>query len=307
VLERGEAVPALRVDRHGADAQEQEGLMADEGQETAMARAWAATCSDRGGCSHLKSKHAAGCAEPGCECDRVFLPGDYTVRGETFTLPEPGGNDATPPAIGGNESGGLRIPHPATDWGEQWRELYQNVGAPSPYDDDAVSYQRAGAFLSGPGLVEEWGCATTWGSRFVGAPYRGVDGAEGVERWGAARADLREYVSRPRVPKILMRHVLEHNWEWGRILANMTDSFTDRAVLVLFIPPGDRDADLPGAARVEKPGDPPGLQLNAETLANYLDRPGLEVEREVLHTRCPPFDWEELIFMRWTIDRREHL
>jgi hypothetical protein len=33
-----------------------------------------------------------------------------------------------------------------------------------------------------------------------------------------------------------MRHVLEHNYEWARILDNALASFTERMVLILFTP-----------------------------------------------------------------------
>jgi hypothetical protein len=185
-----------------------------------------------------------------------------------------------------------------TDWSRQWPTLYATGGEPSPYDDDATTYMRAGAFLSGPGLVEEWGCATTWGKRFVGAPYRGVDGAEGVDEfWGAVRADLRTY--RSSVPKILMRHVLEHNWEWRAILQNALASFTDRMVLVLFIEPSDDgDFDVPGAAWDDGPNHPPGLMLDAADLTRLLDGSGARWTREdVIGGRCPPFNHEIMYFL----------
>ena len=37
-----------------------------------------------------------------------------------------------------------------------------------------------------------------------------------------------------------MRHVLEHNIEWRRILANALESFRNRMVLIIFTPFGDR-------------------------------------------------------------------
>jgi hypothetical protein len=41
---------------------------------------------------------------------------------------------------------------------------------------------------------------------------------------------------RSRVPGVFLRHVLEHNEAWARILDNAVASFTDRMVLILFTP-----------------------------------------------------------------------
>lgn len=185
-----------------------------------------------------------------------------------------------------------------TDWSDQWSWLY--VGGPpepTPYRDDAVTYMRAGICLSGPGLVEEWGCATTWGKRFVGAPYRGIDGAEGIERWGATRADLRTY--RSSVPKILMRHVLEHNWEWRDILQNALASYTERMVLIFFIPPGEGDVNFPEHGFAGGPDTPPVLQVDRTDLENILNDYHEQWSREdVIGGFCPPFN-HEVVYWLW--------
>jgi len=41
---------------------------------------------------------------------------------------------------------------------------------------------------------------------------------------------------RSHVPGVFMRHVLEHNDEWARILDNAVASFTERMALILFTP-----------------------------------------------------------------------
>jgi hypothetical protein len=41
---------------------------------------------------------------------------------------------------------------------------------------------------------------------------------------------------RSRVPGVFIRHVLEHNDAWARILDNAVASFTERMVLILFTP-----------------------------------------------------------------------
>jgi len=99
------------------------------------------------------------------------------------------------------------------------------------YGDD-TSYRKAVAFLDGYGDLEDWGCGTAYASKFVRASaYRGVDGSAG---YADVVADLRLY--RSRTPCLLMRHVLEHDLEWCKILDNAIASFERRMVLVVFTP-----------------------------------------------------------------------
>lgn len=191
-------------------------------------------------------------------------------------------------------------PDKTTDWSHQWPRLYADTIMPMRYGGDDITYRRAGAYLSGPGLVEEWGCGTTYAKQFVGAPYRGVDGAPNAAKFGAVTADLRTY--RSEVPKILMRHVLEHNWEWREILTNMLSSFTDRACLILFIPPGKGDVNMSfSPASGDVPESPPGLQLDESDLEHALIN-GLGDEshwqsEDVTGHICPPFNHEVIYFL----------
>lgn len=100
--------------------------------------------------------------------------------------------------------------------------------APSMYGSDE-SYRRAAQFLD-HGPVEDWGCATAYAKRFFTHPYKGVDGAPG---YADIVADLREYTSI--TYGILLRHVLEHNYDWRLILDNALKS-AERMCIVLFTP-----------------------------------------------------------------------
>lgn len=98
------------------------------------------------------------------------------------------------------------------------------------------SYIKAMGWLRGFGLIEDWGCGTTRAKTYAGdEPYRGVDGSEG---FADVIADLTEY--RSNVPCILMRHVLEHNPEWRRVLENAVASFQRRMALVIYTPMAER-------------------------------------------------------------------
>jgi glycosyltransferase involved in cell wall biosynthesis len=103
------------------------------------------------------------------------------------------------------------------------------------YGDD-VSLRKGIAYLDGIGAIEDWGCGFGHARQFVTtSEYVGVDGSS---RHADKIVDLTTYTSD--VDCIYMRHVLEHNAEWRRILSNALASFRKRMVLVIFTPLSDR-------------------------------------------------------------------
>jgi hypothetical protein len=76
-------------------------------------------------------------------------------------------------------------------------------------------------------------CGTAWAGKFVKqGRYVGIDGS-----WSLhcnMVADLRKYWSS--ADAIMLRHILEHNWEWKKILENALASFQKKLALVLFTP-----------------------------------------------------------------------
>lgn len=166
-------------------------------------------------------------------------------------------------------------------------DLYQHIENKFMYGKDDTSYRIAGAYLSGKGLVEDWGCGTTYARQFIGAPYRGVDGA--WSKWCQEVIELTTYTSI--VPKILMRHVLEHNPDWRIILKNFLDSFTDRAVLILFTQPAYRDVNI------DPTNDIPTMELCEKDFNDILNRPDLRINIEELKTNTAPYGYECIYFM----------
>jgi hypothetical protein len=114
----------------------------------------------------------------------------------------------------------------------KWAAWYQDLEAPWGYGDP-TSYEIGAAWLAGCTLIEDWGCGAGW-LRTMLPPdrYWGLDGTDspGCD----AVVDLVTY--RSTVPGVFIRHVLEHNEAWARILDNAVASFTDRKVLILFTP-----------------------------------------------------------------------
>lgn len=96
-----------------------------------------------------------------------------------------------------------------------------------------LTYRKASQFLDGCGpVVEDWGCGGAYAKRFfVKSGYVGLDGSPGrCDRV----ADLREY--RSSADGILIRHILEHNYDWPLIVKNAAESFRKRLAIIFFIP-----------------------------------------------------------------------
>lgn len=102
-----------------------------------------------------------------------------------------------------------------------------------PYGDE-TSYRKAMEFLDGPYIIEDWGCGTAWANKFVKrGRYIGIDGS-----WSMhcdLVTDLRKYRSSS-AGGILIRHILEHSWDWRKILENALASFQKKFALILFTP-----------------------------------------------------------------------
>ncbi|MPY89661.1 MAG: hypothetical protein GEU99_17285 [Luteitalea sp.] len=114
----------------------------------------------------------------------------------------------------------------------KWAAWYRGLDDPRPYGD-TTSYTIGPAWLAHCALVEDWGCGRGWLRTLIPPNrYRGIDGT--ASPFCDEVVDLVEY--RSTSPGIFMRHVLEHNYEWARVLDNAVASFTERMVLVLFTP-----------------------------------------------------------------------
>ena len=112
----------------------------------------------------------------------------------------------------------------------KWDQFYKGVEDMRPYGD-STTYALGADFLKGLS-VEDWGCGLGWFSRFHEGPYIGVDGS--CSKFATVSADLTEYTSK--TDGLFMRHILEHNHEWKKVLENALTSFQKRMVLVMFTP-----------------------------------------------------------------------
>jgi hypothetical protein len=131
----------------------------------------------------------------------------------------------------------------------------------SSYGDD-TTYRKGMAFLDGHGTIEDWGCGKGHARVFVRkSRYVGVDGS-----WGPFTdriAELEAYRSSPEC--LFMRHILEHNHNWRRILENALDSFSKRMVLVIFTPFGEETRQIS-----TNWSDVPDISFRKDDLLDYL-------------------------------------
>ena len=106
---------------------------------------------------------------------------------------------------------------------------------------DSLTYQLAYQWLKDCAFIEDWGCGRGFFQSLCNpGQCKGLDCS--CTPWADECVDLTIYKSK--VPGIMMRGVLEHNYEWEKVLRNALASFTDRMVLVLFTPFKEKQTDV---------------------------------------------------------------
>lgn len=136
----------------------------------------------------------------------------------------------------------------------KWDEWYKKINKMGSFRyGNTPSYQLAEDFLSGL-KVEDWGCGTGGFRRVHTAEYIGIDGSKNP--FVDVVVDLRHY--RSKVPGIMMRHVLEHNYDWEKVLENAVRSFKKRMCIVIFTPFQERTGEI---------GHNRSVGVNAPTIA----------------------------------------
>lgn len=113
----------------------------------------------------------------------------------------------------------------------KWRRYYRDLDEIRLYGG-STTYELAAEFLADMNEVEDWGCGGGGFRKFCKTAYIGVDGTK--NKFVDTVADLATYKSS--VDGIMLRHVLEHNSEWAKVLDNALDSFRRKLCIVLFTP-----------------------------------------------------------------------
>jgi hypothetical protein len=116
-----------------------------------------------------------------------------------------------------------------------WQDAYQEdmrLGRGPKQMGSIWSYLSAGEYLDGLPVVEDWGCGHAFARQFFpNSRYIGVDGSG---PWCDEVDDLATRTSHP--DGILLRHVLEHNEDWPRILTNALRCCRRKIMVCLHIP-----------------------------------------------------------------------
>lgn len=157
---------------------------------------------------------------------------------------------------------------------DRWNKNIKNMGA-FRYGD-TITYKKAAEFLADMEGVEDWGCGAAGFKRFYKGKYLGVDGSKNpfVDKI----VDLAEYKSE--VDGILLRHVLEHNYQWEKVLQNAVDSFQKKLCLILFTPFVEETKEI--AHNRQHGVDVPDLAFKREDIEKLFD--GTKFSSETLTT-----------------------
>ena len=122
---------------------------------------------------------------------------------------------------------------------DRWYKVLQVAHRGTMYGN-ATTYYMAAAFLTGCAAVEDWGCGTGGFKRFCPGEYIGLDGSQ--TPYASKVAELTTYQSD--IDGILLRHVLEHNYNWPKILAGAVRSFRRKLCIILFTPFSDTTREI---------------------------------------------------------------
>jgi hypothetical protein len=140
------------------------------------------------------------------------------------------------------------------------------------------SYQKGMDWLEPCSMVEDWGCGPAYAKNFRTGSYRGIDGTDG---FCDVVADLTHYTSF--TPGLFMRHVLEHNEEWEKVLTNALKSFTERMALIFFLPWGKETRVL------KYQGEIPDIQFNKDDVLKFI-KPYVKDEIVIQRKDKPLYD-----------------
>jgi hypothetical protein len=157
----------------------------------------------------------------------------------------------------------------------KWDAWYGGVDPASPHAcqyGDTVTYLMAASFMMDVGEVEDWGCGAGGFKRFYRGRYIGLDGSK--TPIAEKIVDLCEYKSS--VDGIVIRHVLEHNYDWAKILDNALGSFRKKLCLILFTPFAEETKEI--AHNAIHGIDAPDLSFSQADIDSRMQAAGVRFE-----------------------------
>jgi hypothetical protein len=147
----------------------------------------------------------------------------------------------------------------------KWNSYYDKLDINNPTHfvyGNTVTYEKANEFLLDCKTVEDWGVGAGGFLRY----RKDAIGVDGSDTCFATKKfiDLANYVSN--CEGVHMRHVLEHNYNWEKILENSLLSSTKKVCIVLFVPFSDSETKQIAYNKIQVPD----LSLSKEKFFNKI-------------------------------------
>lgn len=161
----------------------------------------------------------------------------------------------------------MKIESKMGKWDEEYVGIKKNPARQNLYGD-TPSYRIGAEFLADCKIVEDWGCGAGGFKKYRTSGYVGVDGSK--TPYAKITADLTKYKSN--VDGIFIRHVLEHNEDWEKILINALKSARKKLCLVIFTPFEKRTKII--ATEVIQDLDVPDISFAKKDLTNIIEKYG---------------------------------
>lgn len=148
-------------------------------------------------------------------------------------------------------------------WDDWYKSLTTEDIGSICYGDD-LTYLMGSAFLADVTEVQDWGCGAGGFKRFCRARYTGLDGSKSP--FADRVVDLCVFASN--AEGVFMRHVLEHNYEWQKILDNAVRSFKRKFCLILFTPFAEQTCEI--AHNRQHGVDVPDISFSRHDIERHL-------------------------------------
>ena len=185
---------------------------------------------------------------------------------------------------------------------DKWNSWYENLtleNIGSFKYSNTVTYQLGYEFLKNCNRIEDWGCGTGGFKLFFindnPNKYFGIDGS--ITPFSNIKADLTQYISKTN--GIFMRHVLEHNYEWKKILHNACKSFINKMCLILFTPFINETKEI--SHNLNYGVDVPDLSFNKDELIDIFNTYNIIYRLETLYTNTG-YNIEHIFYLEKTLD-----
>lgn len=148
-----------------------------------------------------------------------------------------------------------------------------------------IVYQKMADFIGADNPVEDWGMGTGWASHYF-TNYKGIDGSPHPKV--DVIADLINYTST--ADNILLRQVLEHNYEWKKIIVNAVDSFQKKLCITIHTPITGTTNQI-----YTSPTDIPDISFKKEDILGHFK--GFTVTEEFVPTGQFEYGLEWIIYV----------